>query len=148
VSGWLLDTILLYQLAREGGGRKPSFRDWVSSSEEPIFLSIISVVEINASIQKVHASRRDSRAAALDDWLQGILAHGDRIYPVDADVAMLAGVLMNRSRVLGGRSLPDLLLAATAKIRGHGLLTTRRSVFNPLSAGIQLLEPFEQGPPG
>ena len=41
------------------------------------------------------------------------------------DVAMCAGVLMNRSRGLGGRRLSYPLLAATAQIHGHTLLTER-----------------------
>jgi len=143
VSGWLLDPLLLKHLAPGGGGRKPSFRDWVGACAEPIFLSIVSVVEINAGIQKVRDTPREPRRAALDAWLRRIVAHyADRIYPVDAEVAMLAGELMNRSPAVGGWRLSDPLLAATAKIHGHRLLTTRMRNFVPLSAGIQLLDPF------
>ena len=148
MNGWLLDTRLFKHLAPGGGGRKRSFRDWVSASAEPIYLSIISFVEINARIQKVRDARQEPRAAALDHWLQGILAHGDRIHPVDAEVAMLAGVLMNRSRALGGRNVSDLLLAATALIHGHALVTERKSDFIPMKSGIELWDPFEQGHPG
>jgi len=148
VGGWLLDTRLFKHLAPGAGARGRSFRDWVSVSAEPIFLSIISVVEINARIQKVRDTRQESRAAELDAWLQGILAHADRIHPVDAEVAMLAGVLMNRSRAFAGRHLSDLLLAATALIHGHALVTERKSDFIPMKSGIELWDPFEQGHPG
>ena len=146
MSGWLLDTGLFKHLRPEGVGRKPSFRAWVSDSEEPIFLSMISVAEINASIQKVHDTPREPRKAALDAWLERIVAHyGDRIHPVDAQVAKLAGVLMNRSQALGGWRLSDPLLAATARIHGHALVTERKSDFIPMSSGIELWDPFEQG---
>jgi hypothetical protein len=137
VSGWLLDTLLFKHLAPGEGGRKPSFREWVSANADSLFLSVISVVEIKASIQKVRATHQEARAAALDAWLEGIVAHyGDRIYPVDAKVAMRAGVL-------SGPRLADLLLAATAQIHGHGLLTTRIDNFIPLQTGIELKDPFE-----
>jgi predicted nucleic acid-binding protein len=58
---------------------------------------------------------------------------------------MLAGELMNRSRAFAGRNLSDLLLAATALIHGHALLTTRKSNFTPMRSGIELWDPFEQG---
>jgi predicted nucleic acid-binding protein len=61
---------------------------------------------------------------------------------------MLAGVLMNRSRALGGRNHSDLLLAATALIHGHALVTERKSDFIPMKSGIELWDPFEQGHPG
>jgi predicted nucleic acid-binding protein len=147
VSGWLLDTRLFKHLASGAGGRKRTFRDWVSSSEEPIFLSMISVVDISARIQRVRDTRQEPRAAELDAWLQGILAHGDRIYPVDAQVAKLAGALMNQSRTFAGLNLSDGLLAATAQIHGHGLLTERKAAFSPLT-GIKLWDPFDQGLPG
>ena len=131
--------------APEGGGRKPSFRDWVRGNGEPIFLSIISVVEIKAYIEKVRDARR---ADELNDWLEGIIAnYNDRIYPVDAEVTRRAGALMNRrSQALGrtGRSLSDPLLAATAEIGGRSLLTERKRDFTPW-AKIELWDPFEQG---
>jgi predicted nucleic acid-binding protein len=149
VSGWLLDTRLFKHLAPGEGFRKPSFRDWVSASAGPIFLSIISVVDINARIQKVHDTPQEPRRAELDAWLERIVAHyGDRIHPVDAEVAKLAGVLMNRSQALGGWRLSDPLLAATAKIHGHALVTERKSDFIPMKSGIELWDPFEQGLPG
>jgi predicted nucleic acid-binding protein len=146
VTGWLIDTRLFKHLAPGEGGRKRTFRDWVSSSEEPIFLSMISVVDINASIQKVHDTPREPRRAALDAWLERIVAHyGDRIYPVDAGVAKLAGELMNRSQALGRWRLSDPLLAATARIHGHALVTERKSDFTTMKSGIELWDPFEQG---
>jgi hypothetical protein len=70
VSGLLLDTRLFKHLAPGGGGRRARFRDWVANSQEPIFLSIVSIVDINAKIQKVRDTRQSARAAALDSWLE------------------------------------------------------------------------------
>jgi predicted nucleic acid-binding protein len=48
-----------------------------------------------------------------------------------------------RAGVLSGPRLADRLLAATAQIHGHGLLTTRIDDFIPLQTGIELKDPFE-----
>ena len=148
MSGWLLDTLLLKHLAAGASTPRPSLRDWVSRNPEPIFLSMVSVVEIKARIEKVRATRQEARAAKLDDRLKHVVAqYSDRIYLVDADLAKRAGVLMyERSRVLGGAgpSLSNSLLAATAEIRGHTLLTQRMRDFTPW-AKVELWDPFEQG---
>lgn len=149
MSGWLIDTRLFKHLGPGGGGRKPSFRDWLSACDAPIFLSMISLVEINASIQKVHDTPRERRKAELDAWLDHIVGHyADRIIPVDAQTAKLAGVLMNRSHAPGASRLSDALLAATARIHGHALVTERKADFIPIGTGIELWDPFEQGLPG
>ena len=145
MSGWLLDTRLFKHLAPGKGGRKPSLRDVVGHSAQPIFLSVISVVDISARIQKVRDLHQGPRAAALNAWLQGIVAdYGDRIYPVDAGVAMRAGELMNQSRGFVVPSLSDVLLAATAQVHDHALLTERTTDFIPMRSGVTLLDPFEQ----
>ena len=63
-------------------------------------------------------------------------------------VVKLAGELMNRSQALGRWRLSDPLLAATARIHGHALVTERKSDFTPMKSGIELWDPFEQGLPG
>ena len=142
--GLLLDTRLLKHLAPGEGGRNCSFRDFVCNSAQPIFLSIILVVDIKARIQKVCSTRQEARADALDAWLEGIVAnYGDRIYPVDAEVAMCAGELMNRSRAFAARNFSDLLLAATARVHNHALVTERKSDFVSMNSGIELWDPFD-----
>jgi hypothetical protein len=76
LSGWLIDTRLFKHLAPGAGGRKPSFRDWVSGTTQPLYLSMISLVEIEAEIEKYRSHRHAERAAAeLDKWLGGLVAH-------------------------------------------------------------------------
>ena len=144
MSGWLIDAHLFKHLAPGGGGRKPSFRDWVGGSKQPLYLSMISLVEIEAEIVKFRARRHPERAVAEPDkWLGGLVAHyGDRIHPVDAAVARRAGQLMSRFRVRGFNALSNVLLAATAQIHDHGILTERGSEFRSW-AGVELWDPFE-----
>jgi len=148
VSGWLIDTRLFKHLGPGVGGRKPSFRDWVSGNTKLLYLSMISLVEIEAEIEKLRARGQVEPAAELDVWLgRGLVAHySGRIHPVDAEVAMRAGVLRSRSRVRGPPTIANLLLAATAQIHGHGILTERGTEFRSW-AGIELWDPFDGGLP-
>jgi len=108
---------------------------------------MISLVEIEAEIDKYRARDRVDRAVDLDVWLGRLGPHySDRIHPVDAEVALRAGMLRSRSRRFGVKTLPDLLLAATAQIHGHGILTERGSEFRSW-AGIELWDPFDVGLP-
>lgn len=144
MNGWLLDTILFKYLGPGSVRRSPSFQAWVAANAEPIFLSAVSVVEINARIQKA----READRAALQAWLKNLVTHyHDRIHPVDAEVAARAGALIKPCEISKGWLLCDALLAATAQIHGHGLLTERKSAFAPWTP-IELWDPFEQGLPG
>lgn len=138
MNGFLLDPSLFKQLAPERAGRKPSLRDWISAAEEPIFLSVVSVVEIGAKIQKFGEK---PRATALRDWLQGLLAHDERILPVDVEVARLAGALLHRIADGSTTRLSDALLAATAKVHELELVTTRS--FRLMKPDITIRDPFE-----
>lgn len=144
MSGWLIDTDLLKYLSPGAGAGKPSFRDWVSRSTEPLYLSTVSFIAIGAQIEKRRALRQPRSAAEMDEWLGGLVAHySTRIHPVDAKVATRAGVLMRQTRDYRGRAnLPNLLIAATAEVHGHGLLTENGSSFRSW-AGIKLWDPFD-----
>jgi len=55
----------------------------------------------------------------------------DRIHPVDINVAVRAGRLLPHCQAGPARHrFHDALLAATAQIHGHGLLTKRDAVFS------------------
>ena len=144
MSGWLVDTRLFRHLSPGAGGRKPSFRDWVSGNTEPLYLSTMSLFVIETEIEKFRAHRQHGRAAEMDEWLGWLVAHySHRIHPVDAEVARRAGALMRRSRDYPrGATFQNLLLAGTAQIHGHSLLTDAVNLFRPW-AGIELWDPFD-----
>lgn len=59
------------------------------------------------------------------------------IYPVDSDIADLAGELIARSRTRGVLSLPDAVIAATALLKGLTLVTYNVTHFAPIH-GLRL----------
>jgi len=126
---WLIDTALFKSLA-SGGPNGASLRGWFETHEDPIFLSVASLVEIEAAIERIHAPHA-KRADALHQWLDGLVtAFSDRIHPVDVKIAVRAGRLLPYCQAGHLRHrFHDAVLAATAQVHGHGLLTKREPVF-------------------
>jgi len=125
----LIDTALFKSLA-PGGPKTSNLRNWIESHENPVFLSTASLVELEAAIQRTRV-RQAERAGALNKWLDGLVTtFSDRIHPVDVNVALRAGRLLPHCQAGFPRHrFHDALLAATAQVHGHGLLTKRDAVF-------------------
>jgi predicted nucleic acid-binding protein len=126
---WLIDTALFKSLAP---APSRSFRNWIEAHEDPIFISGASLVEIRGAIAKIPPSRAQ-RAEALSNWLVGLVSgFGDRIYPVNHEIALRAGELLPHCHAGQPRHrFHDAVIAATAQVYGHGLLTKREGVFGP-----------------
>ena len=135
--GFLIDTNVLSEL-RKGQRACPHVTAWYASvAEEDIYLSVLVVGEIRRGIENLR--RRDAVSATrLGIWLQQVEAeHGDRILPISRDVAARWG------QVSCPDPLPvvDALLAATALVHGHTLVT--RNTKDVARTGVALLNPFE-----
>jgi predicted nucleic acid-binding protein len=125
---WLIDTALFKSLA-PGGPKGATLRSWIETHEDPLFLSAAFLVELKAVINKIRG-RETKRAEALQAWFDGLVTtFSDRIHPIDIHVAVRAGSLLPyRQEGLPRDRFYDVVLAATAQIHGHGLLTKRVSV--------------------
>jgi len=95
-----------------------------------MFLSVASLVEIEAAIERIRG-RHAKRADALHAWFDGLVTtFGDRIHPVDVKVGVRAGKLLPYCQAGHARHrVHDSVLVATAQVHGHGLLTKRDAVF-------------------
>jgi toxin FitB len=126
---WLIDTALFKSLA-PGVPKGATLRSWIETHEDPLFLSVASLVEIEAVIER--SRHRDAkRADALHQWLDGLITtFSDRIHPIDVNVAIRAGRLLPyRQQSDDARHrFHDAVLAATAQIHGHRLLTKRVTI--------------------
>jgi predicted nucleic acid-binding protein len=129
VTTWLIDTALFKFLA---SSKAKSLHEWPEANDASVFLSSASIVEIAAAIAKTSRTQ-SQRGNALRTWLDGITSHfADRIHPVDPETAMRAGALMpSLQSGLPRHRFHDAILAATAQIHGHGLLTRRDAIFGP-----------------
>jgi predicted nucleic acid-binding protein len=140
VSTWLIDTAMFKSLASDGQKRS-SLRGWIETREDPLYLSAASFVEVEAAVERIRTRRAD-RAEALGKWIDGLVtSFRDRIHPVDIDVAIRAGRLLTHCKVGPARHrFHNALLAATAQIHGHGLLTKREAVFGAWT-GVEVASP-------
>jgi hypothetical protein len=102
-----------------------------------LFLSVLTISELARGIAK--RRRIDPAAAAsLAHWLAGIdTLYGDRLIPIDTEVATTWGELT------AGRSLPviDSLLAATAQV--HGMTVVTRNTRDIEPTGVPCFDPWQ-----
>ena len=134
---FLIDTVTLSELRRRQ--RDPMVVAWFERQRTTdLFLSVISVGEIERGIERQRAAD-PGFASALAAWLDRVLAlYGERIVPFDLPAARRWGAL---SAALGNDSA-DLMIAATALEHGLTVVTRNVSDFEP--SGVAVLDPFSR----
>jgi predicted nucleic acid-binding protein len=135
----LIDTVVLSELRKPQ--RDAGLASWVERQRTTdLFVSVITIGEIERGIARQRASDPDF-VAALAAWLDRVLAlYGERILPFDLPVARRWGQL---SAALGNDSA-DLMIAATALEHGLTVVTRNVSDFEP--TGVATLNPFDSRP--
>jgi predicted nucleic acid-binding protein len=131
---YLLDTNVVSELRK----RKPhqGVVEWIRDApEESLFLSVVSVGEIQAGIE-ITREQDPRKAAEIEDWLTNV-AQTYNIVPADAPIFRRWAQLMHRRP---DHHLEDALIAATALVRGMTVVTRNVSDFEPF--GVSLLDPF------
>jgi predicted nucleic acid-binding protein len=134
---FLIDTVTIFELRRPQ--RDPQVVAWFESQRTAdLFLSVISVGEIERGIERQR--KIDQRfAATLATWLDRVIAlYGDRILPVDLQTSRRWGAL---SAALGNGSA-DLMIAAAAL--EHGLTVVTRNVSDFAATGVDVIDPFSR----
>src|SRR6266852_3810480 len=136
---FLIDTVTLSELRRRQ--RDPVVVAWFERQRTTeLFLSVISIGEIERGIARQHATDAGF-AGALAAWLDRVLAlYGERVLPFDLRAARRWGAL---SAALGDNSA-DLMIAATALEHGLTVVTRNASDFEP--TGVAVLDPFIRRP--
>ena len=118
----------------------PGLIAWMETvDEDRVFLSVVSLAELNYGVQRMAAGNRRSR---LEAWLRDELPlrFERRILPVDARVADAWGKTVVRCEAVGRPvGVMDAFLAATAEIHSLTLVTRNVSDFPLLKA---LLNPW------
>ena len=134
---FLIDTVTLSELRKRD--RDPSVVKWFEQQRtSDIFLSVISIGEIERGIVK-QRTINPGFAAALTEWLDKVLSiYSERIVPFDLRAARRWGTL---SAALGNESA-DLMIAATALESGLTVVTRNASDFEP--SGVAVLNPFDR----
>jgi toxin FitB len=142
---YLLDTNIVSMLDPRRHAQAPALIDWLDRNGASLFLSVMTIVEIDAGILKLRREGKTARADELTNLVSAILADfQDRVLPIDADTAhhiARLGELIYRQPI----ALPDLIIAATAVRHGLVLLTHNMSDLGRLGIGAR--DPFIELPP-
>ena len=137
---FLVDTNVISEL-RKGSRCDRSVTSWFETLQpDEIFLTVLTLGELRRGIELIR--RRDQVAAyTLEEWLEALVEdHGERILPVDREVAAQWGKLA----VPDPLPVVDALLAATAKV--HGLTLATRNTKDVERTGVKCVNPFAPKP--
>jgi toxin FitB len=135
---YLLDTNVVSELRKRAPD--PNVAAWYGGvHSRQLFLSALTLGEIRMGIER--ARRKDpAKADVLENWLNRMHSHyGDRIVPVDADIADAWA----RMSVPDPLPVIDGLLAATASVRNWTFVT--RNNADIARCGVRTLNPFYPG---
>lgn len=135
---YLLDTNVIGELRKARRVADPSVRNWVSARKPSnLYLSVISVMEVELGIAKFGRRDRD-QSARLQSWLEEDLLEvfSGRILPIDVSVARRAALL----HVPDSRPERDALIAATALT--HELTVVTRNITDFERMGVPLINPW------
>jgi predicted nucleic acid-binding protein len=119
---------------------------WMDEHSSELYVSAVTVAEIEEGIAKTRRARARRKAADLTAWLDTLLhLYGDRVLAFDVAVARVAGALADFARSKGRTpGFPDVAIAATAVAHGLILLTRNSRHFAPL--GVSIIDPFVRLP--
>jgi predicted nucleic acid-binding protein len=125
----------------------PGLVAWMDAHSALLFLSAVTVAEIEDGIARLRREGATRRSDDLAAWQETLLhLHGERILAFDVPTARIAGALSDRARGQGqAPGFADLIIAATAQHRGLTILSRNLRHFAPL--GVPVLDPFAALPP-
>ncbi len=140
---YLIDTNVISE-ARKKANANPgvaAFFEQAAASDEPVYLSAISVGELRRGVELIRHRGDIAQAEALEAWLNSILEqYAENILPFDADAAQVWG----RLRVPNPGHELDKQIAAVALINDLTLVTRNTSDFQ--GTGVMLRNPFSPAP--
>lgn len=145
MSGFLLDTNVLSMLAPENADVPAEFLDWLDrmDGDGRLFLSVVSVHEIEKGIALLDHKGATAKAARLKAWLAGLVStYDDKIMGLDAEAAAVGGRLEARALVAGhAPGMADAVIAGIAAAHELVVVTRNTKHFGPF--GVAVLSPDE-----
>jgi predicted nucleic acid-binding protein len=116
--------------------------EWMDTHSASLFLSVVTVAEIEDGIAKLMREGVTRKSADLASWLETVLhLYGQRILVFDVPTARIAGGLADQARGRGhAPGFADIIIAATARRRELTILSRNVRHFAPL--GVLVLDPF------
>ena len=123
-----------------------AFAAWVRDNGERLYISTVTVAEIEAGIARAVRIGATTKAARLSCWLAAVEHfYAGRILAFGIEEARHAGAILDRARS-HDPGFEDIAIAATAAAHGFTVLTANERHFAPL--GVPLANPLKQLPSG
>jgi len=112
------------------------FFDHVVASDEPVYLSVVSVGELRRGVELIRHRGETDQARRLEEWLTVVLdRYGENILAFVADAAQVWG----RLRVPNPGHELDKQIAAIALV--HDLTVVTRNTGDFEGTGVKMLNP-------
>ena len=144
MTGWLLDTNILYELQRPRP--EPKVVSFVAAQPlDRLFVSEVTFAEIRFGIEQVSSP---GRRASLNDWLAHKLRpmFEHRVLPITEDVILKWRLILEDGRKAGHTfSQPDLFISASAL--HHGLTVVTRDAAEYSRARAPVFDPWTDPAP-
>ena len=143
MSGFLLDTNVVSMLSPTRAEASGRFLDWLErvDGEGRVFLSVVTIHEIEKGITLLDAKGATAKAAGLRGWLSGLMAgYDDKILGLDGATAFLSGRAEARAVAAGyDPGMADAIISGIAE--AHGLTVITRNARHFTAFGIPVASP-------
>jgi hypothetical protein len=138
---YLVDTNIVSVTAPAKSTNDVELATWMDERSPELYLSAVSIAEIEAGITGLRRRRATRRANDLEDWLEALLhLYAARVLTFDIAVARIAGRLTDYARGKGhAPGFADVAIAATA--RYHDLTILTRNIRHCELLGVPFLDP-------
>ena len=136
---YLLDTNVISQLSkRQPDPGVTAFINRANNAESPLYLSVITLGEINKGIARLTRYNDLQQAERLKQWhLRLKIDFADFLLPIDADTAVIWGEIL---AVTDDTNAIDKLIAASAL--QYGLTLVTRNIDHLIDTGAMCINPF------
>jgi predicted nucleic acid-binding protein len=143
---YLVDTNVV-SAAAPSRPASPALIEWMDAQSASLFLSAVTVAEIEDGIAKLRREGATRESANLTAWLETVLhLYGKRVLAFDTPTARIAGAMADRARGQGhAPGFADIIIAATAQHHGLTILSRNLRHLEPL--GVIAIDPFAKLPP-
>lgn len=140
MTGFLLDTNVISMFSPSQPDVPAPFLDWLElmDGEGRIFLSAVTVHEIEKGIALLDHKGAAAKAAHLRDWLSGLIAgYSDIILTYDTDAAAVSGRL-EASAIASGHDpgMADAIIAGIAQTHDLVVVTGNAKHFRFFGVGV------------
>jgi predicted nucleic acid-binding protein len=137
---YLLDTNVVSMLDPRRHAHAPALIDWIERNGAVIFLSVMTIAELDSGVLKLRREGKSGRADEIAGLVSEIISQfSDRVLSVDLETARQVARL-GASTYRQPVALPDLIIAATGMRHGLVVLTRNMSEFGRLP--VPALDPF------